>query len=73
VKILTLTIHYGAKRAHDFQSADVGAEMTVQVEEGDKICNTFRAGAKKLAPLVEQEADWRIRQLCDDASAMRRG
>lgn len=71
MKTQSITIRYGANRTYDYQAAEVGAEMTVSYEEGDKICNIFRHGVDKLAPLVDEAADAAIKRLVDDDRAMK--
>lgn len=71
MKLQSLTVRYNVKRTCEYQCAEVGAEMTLTVEEGDKICDLFRAGIKKLSPLVDEAADRQIKMLCDDARAMK--
>ena len=71
MKIDQITLRYNAKRTAEYQSAEVGAEMTLTMEQGDKICDVFRAGMAKLHPLVDAEADGSIRTLVADARAMK--
>ena len=71
MKVIELNVRYNVKRTCDYQSAEVGAEMTLQIEEGDKICDIFRAGVKKLSPIVETEADLAIKDLCAQSRAMK--
>lgn len=64
MKVQNLSIRYNVKRSFEYQTAEVGAELSVSVEEGDKLCDLFHGAVKKLSPLVEAEADAAIRDLC---------
>lgn len=72
MKIETLTVRYGAKRTHDFQSADAGAEVTISVEPGESVETLAGALHDRLRIIVDEQADGSIRRLADDAAAMRR-
>ena len=63
MKVNGLTVRYAVKRTAEYQCAEVGAELVVSLEDGDKICDLYRAGLKKLVPMVDEEADAAIREL----------
>jgi len=73
MKVNGLTVRYSVKRSAEYQCAEVGAELVLELEEGDKICDLYRSGLKKIAPLVEGEADAAIRDLCAASRRMREG
>ena len=67
MKLETMTIRYDEKRSCSFQTAGVGMEMTVRMEEGDKKDAVFSAAMKHMKALVAGECDQAIRELCQAA------
>lgn len=64
MKIKEMTIRYDEKRSKNFQTAGVGMEMTVTMEEGDRKDVVFAAAMKHMKNLVGAECDAAIKDLC---------
>ena len=63
MKLERMTIRYDEKRTGSYQAANVGLEITVLMEEGDKKEIVFAAAMKHLKQMVGSEADSAIREL----------
>ena len=58
-----LTVSYSVKRCADFQSIGVDASLEVTFGEGDTPRKAFDAAMKTLSEMVNDEADYAIKQL----------
>ncbi len=67
-KFETITVTYSVSRCCSFQKAEVGASAVVTLEPGDRAEAVFAATMKRLAPLVDAEADAAVKDACHLAS-----
>ena len=60
---LKITVSYNVKRTHAYQAVDVGMEVEVEIQPGEKPQAVFEGVMRQIAPLVEREADAALRDI----------
>lgn len=61
--IKTITVTYGIKRSQNFQTADVQIACVVDLSGTDQVETVFSDTMKRIAGMVEREADAAIKDV----------
>ena len=57
MKIITVTVGGEVKRSADFQSAGASFEVTMSLEEGEKLADAVRHAYRSMMAVIQEEAD----------------
>ncbi|BDI33901.1 hypothetical protein CCAX7_59520 [Capsulimonas corticalis] len=69
-KITTVTVSYRVKMSYDYQTVEGGAEMTIQLEEGELASTTIVEYRRGLRVLVNADVKKELRAAVRESKAL---